>query len=68
MGQRYFIQFNKNLTRKEQHAISGFALLFAGLKNGFTAFGMKGLSVGGFRCRPLFTDTVESLDLRLNRV
>jgi hypothetical protein len=45
MEQRYFIQFNKNLTRKEQHAISGFALLFAGLKNGFAAFGMRGLSV-----------------------
>jgi hypothetical protein len=48
MEQRYFIQFNKNLTRKEQHAISGFALIFAGLTNAFTAFGMKGLSIGVF--------------------
>jgi hypothetical protein len=53
MEQRYFIQFNKSLTRKEQHAKSGFALIFAGLKNGFTAFGMKGLSIGGFHGRLL---------------
>jgi hypothetical protein len=48
MAQIYFIQFNKNLTREEQHAISGFALLFAGFAIRITAFGMKGLSAGGF--------------------
>jgi hypothetical protein len=49
MAQRYFIQFNKNLTREVQHAITGFALLFTGLKKSFTVFGMKGLSVGDFK-------------------
>jgi hypothetical protein len=66
MVQRYFIQFNKNLTREEQHANSGFALLFTGFKIAFTLFGMKGLSVGDFHGRLLFTDTVESLDKRSN--
>jgi hypothetical protein len=43
MVQRYFIQFNKSLTRHEQHGDSRFALLFAGFEIAFTAFGMKGL-------------------------
>jgi hypothetical protein len=43
-----FIQFNKSLTREEQHAVSRFALLFAGFKIGFTPFGSKGLSAVDF--------------------
>jgi hypothetical protein len=49
MEQRYFIQFNKSLTREEQHANSGFTLLFAGFAIPFTPFGMKGLSVEDFK-------------------
>jgi hypothetical protein len=48
MAQRYFIQFNKSLTRQEQHAVSGFALLFAGFAIRFTAFGVKGLLAADF--------------------
>jgi hypothetical protein len=48
MVQIYFIQFNKSLTREEQHAVSGFALVFAGFVIRFTPFGMKGLLVQDF--------------------
>jgi hypothetical protein len=48
MEQRYFIQFNKSLTRYEQHGDSRFALLFAGFEIAFTAFGMKGLPAADF--------------------
>jgi hypothetical protein len=48
MVQIYFIQFNKSLTREVQHAVSGFALLFAGFAIPFTPFGMKGLLVEDF--------------------
>jgi hypothetical protein len=41
MAQRYFIQFNKSLTREVQHAISGFAPLFAGFKIAFTPLGRR---------------------------
>jgi len=47
MVQRYFIQFNKSLTREEQHGDSCFALLFAGFKIAFTDFGKEGLSTVG---------------------
>jgi len=40
MAQRYFIQFNKSLTRDEQHDDSRFAPVFTGFKIGFTAFGL----------------------------
>jgi len=46
MVQRYFIQFNKSLTRDEQHAESRFALFFAGFQIIFTAFGIQGLLIG----------------------
>jgi hypothetical protein len=46
MVQRYFIQFNKNLTRDEQHGESRFALFFAGFQITFTAFGIEGLLIG----------------------
>jgi hypothetical protein len=48
MVQIYFIQFNKSLTREEQHAVSRFALLFAGFAIRFTAFGVKGLLAADF--------------------
>jgi hypothetical protein len=48
MTQIYFIQFNKSLTREEQHAVSGFALVFAGFVIRFTPFGIKGLLVRDF--------------------
>jgi hypothetical protein len=51
MVQIYFIQFNKSLTRREQHAVSGFALHFAGFAGRFTPFGMKGLSAADFTTR-----------------
>jgi hypothetical protein len=44
MMQRYFIQFNKSLTRNEQHGKSRFTLFFAGFKITFTAFGKEGRS------------------------
>lgn len=47
MPQRYFIQFNKSLTRVEQHDNYRFALLFAGFKITFTDLGKKGSSAGG---------------------
>jgi hypothetical protein len=43
MVQRYFIQFNKSLTRHEQHGDSRFTLLFACFEIAFTAFGLEGL-------------------------
>jgi hypothetical protein len=51
MEQIYFIQFNKSLTRREQHAVSGFALHFAGFTGRFTPFGMKGFSEADFTAR-----------------
>jgi hypothetical protein len=44
MVQRYFIQFNKSLTREEQHGKSRFALFFAGFKITFTVFGKESRS------------------------
>jgi len=41
MVQRYFIQFNKSLTRDEQHDESRFALFFAGFTIAFAAFGIN---------------------------
>jgi hypothetical protein len=41
MVQRYFIQFNKSLTRDEQHDKSRFALFFAGFAIAFAAFGIN---------------------------
>jgi hypothetical protein len=43
MVQRYFIQFNKSLTREEQHDESRFALFFAGFAIAFAAFGKDDL-------------------------
>jgi hypothetical protein len=43
MPQRYFIQFNKSLTGREQHDESRFAPIFTGFKIGFTPFGRKHL-------------------------
>jgi hypothetical protein len=45
MVQRYFIQFNKSLTRNVQHGESRFALFFAGFQIAFTAFEIEGLEI-----------------------